>query len=392
MKMLNPNMCSAAVVALLSLPFASGSVLAQQAGQTDQSATPSPNAQQPFRSESGGVQQDDLVATVGDAEIRGSDLRTIIGMLPPQLQSQPPQMLVPLALEQLILRELILEEARSQNLADDPEVVALVENSAQTVEEDAMVQVWLDRETRGAVTEEAVQRTYETIQPRGGAAVPPLEQLRPQIEQHLRQQAAQEIRNRLRQGAEIVLYGPGGQPVSETRSGSGQEQLSGTQSSSGSADATGTTAEQSQPQKQAGVEATEKAPSAGGWVGVQIQDVTPQIARSLGYPDAKGALVAAVEPGSPAAREGIEPGSIITAVDDTRIDGARDLASAISGHGEGEQVTLTLRTGAEETRQIAVTIGNRPSRDEVGGDADQAEAARPRLGIAVASLSPGMRD
>ena len=153
---------------------------------------------------------------------------TVIGMLPPQLQSQPPQMLVPMALEQLILRELILEEARGQNLAEDPEVQALVENSAQTAEEDAMVQIWLDREMAGVVTDEAVQQVYKGAQAQGAQNLPPVEDVRPQIEQHLRQQAMQDIQMRLREGADVVFYDPTGRPMEQQGSGSN---TSGTASS-----------------------------------------------------------------------------------------------------------------------------------------------------------------
>ena len=86
-----------------------------QASQQNQSAQQGQTAQQGQQQSSGemaGMPSDGsanaLIATVGGTEIRGSDLMTVIGALPPQLRSQPPQMLVPIALEQLIMRELIL--------------------------------------------------------------------------------------------------------------------------------------------------------------------------------------------------------------------------------------------------------------------------------------------
>ena len=229
MKIENLEIRSTALAALLSLPLASGAALAQETGQTDQSTTPSQDTTQQQSSQSatdsgqtGGDQQEDtVVATVGEAEIRGSDVMTFIGMLPPQLQSQPPQMLVPMALEQLIFRELILEDARSQNLADDPEVVALVDGATVTAADDAMVQVWIDRETAGVVTDEAVQQAYDQAQSEGSQELPPLEEVRPQIEQYLRQQALQDIRTRLSEGADIVLYDPTGRPVEQQSSSGG---------------------------------------------------------------------------------------------------------------------------------------------------------------------------
>lgn len=242
MSMTNSKVNNTAIAALLSLSLASGAGFAQQSQDTDPASTDqaqdsaqqqdSPqqqSSQLPTGSEqpTADQQADAVVATVGGSEIRGSDVMTVIGMLPPQLQSQPPQMLVPMALQQLILRELIIEEARSQNLADDPEVVALVESSSQEAEEDAMVQVWLDREMENVVTDEAVQQAYEDAQAQGEQELPPLEEVRPQIEQHLQQQAMQDIQARLRQDAEIVLYDPTGRPV-EQQSG---QQDQGTQSS-----------------------------------------------------------------------------------------------------------------------------------------------------------------
>ncbi len=223
MKIANYEIRSTALAALLSLPLVSGAALAQETGQTGQSTTPAQDTTQQQSSQSatdsgqtgGDQQQDTVVATVGEPEIRGSDVMTFIGMLPPQLQSQPPQMLVPLALEQLIFRELILEEARSQNLADDPEVVALVDGATVTAADDAMVQVWIDRETADVVTDEAVQQAYDQAQSEGAQELPPIEEVRPQIEQYLRQQALQEIRTRLSEGADIVLYEPTGRPVEQ---------------------------------------------------------------------------------------------------------------------------------------------------------------------------------
>ena len=239
MKLTNSKMRSTAIAALLSLPLMGGSAFAQeQQSQDAEQQSQDTTAQQPAESSNeqaageqaaSDQQTDALVATVGEAEIRGSDVTTVIGLMPPQLQSQPPQMLVPMALEQLILRELILAEARSQNLADDPDVVALVASAGQAAQEDAMVQVWLDREMANVVTDEAVQQVYEQAQSQSQQELPPIEQLRPQIEQHLLQQAMQGIQMRLREGADVVFYDPSGQPMEQQQgdatqqSGNGQD-------------------------------------------------------------------------------------------------------------------------------------------------------------------------
>ncbi len=156
---------------------------------------------------------DALIATVGDAEIRGSDVMTAIGALPPRLRTQQPDLLVPLAVEQLVLRELILDRARQENLAEDPDVRQLVDEAAQLAEEDAMVQVWLQRELDERVTDQAVEQSYAQAQATTQQELPPLDEVRPQIEQTLRQQAIAEISNELRQGAEVTFYDASGSPV-----------------------------------------------------------------------------------------------------------------------------------------------------------------------------------
>jgi hypothetical protein len=212
-----------ALVALLGVPLAFGPASAQQSdttgseqssqsGDMNQSQTSGTSADS--GQGSGNTQTDAVVATVGDAEIRGSDLLTVIGILPSELQSQPPQMLIPIALEQLIFRELIIEQALSEGLAEDPEVAALVGNSAQTAQEDALVQVWLDRRQEAALTDEAVQQAYDDAQAQN-ESLPPLEQVRPQIEEFLRQQAVQASRMELQQGADIVLYDATGRPMEQ---------------------------------------------------------------------------------------------------------------------------------------------------------------------------------
>lgn len=223
-------MRSTAVAALLALPLSAGVAFAQQSDGAGQVRQPADQAQ--------GQEGDALLATVGDAEIRGSDVMTLIGTLPQQMQAQPAQMLVPAALEHLILRELVLEEARSENLAEDPEVIALVEGAASGAEEDAMVQVWIERELAGAVTDAEVERIYGTLQPQGNQAVPPMSELRPQIEQQLRQQAMQAIGNMLRQDATVVFYDPSGQPIQQDETQAGQDtesgaEIEGTQSTAG---------------------------------------------------------------------------------------------------------------------------------------------------------------
>src|SRR3546814_16774844 len=69
-----------------------------------------------------------------------------------------------------------------------------------------------------------------------------------------------------------------------------------------------------------------------GWLGVQIQNVTPDLAEALGLDEAAGAMVAAVTPDSPAAEAGIKTGDVILGFAGTDIADSRELARVVAQH------------------------------------------------------------
>src|SRR5262244_236288 len=86
-----------------------------------------------------------------------------------------------------------------------------------------------------------------------------------------------------------------------------------------------------------------------GWIGVQVQPVTADIAEGLGFKTSQaGALVAAPQADSPAAKAGILSGDVITAVDGKALKDARDLAKLIGGMMPGTSVKLTVWRKGEE--------------------------------------------
>jgi serine protease Do len=128
-----------------------------------------------------------------------------------------------------------------------------------------------------------------------------------------------------------------------------------------------------------------------GWIGVQIQPVTAEIAESLGLKTQAGALVADPQADGPAAKAGIESGDVITSVNGVTVKDARDLAKKIGAQTPGESVKLgVVRKGAE--RSVTVTLGTIPddqaARADRGqrqrGERDTPDSGVPQLGLSLA--------
>ena len=122
-----------------------------------------------------------------------------------------------------------------------------------------------------------------------------------------------------------------------------------------------------------------------GWLGVQVQPVTADIADSLGMKQARGAMVDNPQDGSPAAKAGVEAGDVITAVNGTSVKDSRDLARDISMMAPGSSVKLDiLRNG--DTKTLTVALGEMPNDRHATADdmSPKATAGTPHLGIRVA--------
>ncbi len=132
----------------------------------------------------------------------------------------------------------------------------------------------------------------------------------------------------------------------------------------------------------------EKGTVSRGWIGVQIQPVTPEIADSLGLKKAGGALVAEPQTNSPAEKAGIGSGDVITSVNDRPVRDARELARTIGSMAPGEQVKLNvLQKGQDKT--VTVTLGELPNAKEAKatdrGDRSSPRGNEiPRLGLSLA--------
>ncbi len=135
----------------------------------------------------------------------------------------------------------------------------------------------------------------------------------------------------------------------------------------------------------------DKGSVSRGWIGVQIQPVTPEIADSLGLKKAEGALVAEPQANGPAAKAGIESGDVITRVNGETVKDARELARTIGGFAPGTAVKIdVVHKGQDKT--VSLTLGQLPNSVEAKADTDDNSdkgatnrgSGVPKLGLTVA--------
>ncbi len=134
-----------------------------------------------------------------------------------------------------------------------------------------------------------------------------------------------------------------------------------------------------------------KGKASHGWLGVQIQDVTRELAESFGMKKPHGALVAKVIPGGPAERAGVQIGDIITEFNDQIIDHSADLPPMVGITPINDNATLKIiRQG--ENRTLHFSVGLLPDEDDKLAAAKTAnKSPANQLGITVSELTPDQR-
>ncbi len=135
----------------------------------------------------------------------------------------------------------------------------------------------------------------------------------------------------------------------------------------------------------------DKGSVSRGWIGVEIQPVTADIADSLGLKKAEGALVANPQPNGPAVKAGIESGDVITAVNGNPVKDARNLAKRIGGMAPGTSAKITILRGGSE-KSLTMTLGELPKQREArAGTNERATpgAEVPKLGLSLAPAGRG---
>jgi serine protease Do len=129
----------------------------------------------------------------------------------------------------------------------------------------------------------------------------------------------------------------------------------------------------------------DKGSVSRGWIGVQIQPVTADIADSLGMKKAEGALVAEPQANGPAAKAGIQSGDVITAVNGEPVKDARELARTIGGLAPGNAVKLNVLQKGQD-KVINLTLGQLPNTIEAKANTDQDDKGSANKGTGVPKL------
>jgi serine protease Do len=129
-----------------------------------------------------------------------------------------------------------------------------------------------------------------------------------------------------------------------------------------------------------------------GYLGVMSQKLNPEMAAALKLARPAGALVAEVEPNGPAAKAGLKPGDVVTAVNGVVVDDPRALARQVAAIHPGSAATVAVqRDGAEQTlRMTAVALPDKVA--DADADAPSEPSSGAKLGLALAPINPAARE
>jgi serine protease Do len=138
-----------------------------------------------------------------------------------------------------------------------------------------------------------------------------------------------------------------------------------------------------------------------GWLGVEIQQITPEMADALGLDKDRGALVAGVQADSPASKAGIKVGDVITAYSGKPVNSLQNLTSAVAATKVGSNATIdVIRGGKEQTLTVTIAqlkdeqqanAGSRTGKRGSSSGQSSGSAQQTALGLRLAPLNQAAR-
>ena len=123
-----------------------------------------------------------------------------------------------------------------------------------------------------------------------------------------------------------------------------------------------------------------------GWLGVSIQPLTPELAKSFGLKEAKGVLISDVIAESPAEKAGVQAGDIITEFDGKKLDGPQDLQRAVASAAPGKAMPMILWRD-KTTKTVEIRIGETPD-ENVAMKPGGGSRGKTLLGLDVRPITP----
>ncbi len=97
-----------------------------------------------------------------------------------------------------------------------------------------------------------------------------------------------------------------------------------------------------------------------GWIGVEAQEITPELAESFKLPSTRGALIAGVLKGGPAEKAGIKPGDVLTVVEGKQVASTAAMLNLVAALTPGREAALTVRRDQKDI-ELKVAVGTRPA-------------------------------
>ncbi len=146
--------------------------------------------------------------------------------------------------------------------------------------------------------------------------------------------------------------------------------------------------------RKVGLELAQKGDVSRAWLGVNLQELTPELASSFGVQRTRGALITEVAPTSPAAKAGVRPGDIVLDVQGREVKEHKDLQRYVLQYPVGEKIVLTvLRDGQQQ--KLNVVTAQRPDSNELhanrfgGGNRQRGGAKQPNSsGVDLVPMTP----
>ncbi len=140
--------------------------------------------------------------------------------------------------------------------------------------------------------------------------------------------------------------------------------------------------------KEIALQLKDKGKVTRGWIGVTIQEITPEIARSFDLKDSAGALVSSTMPGDPAEEAGIKAGDIITEFGGKAIKTSRDLPMAVAAVRPGKKTkVVVLRDGRKKT--LFIKVGTKVNKDDdIASVPEKTGSSAAKLGVVVTKITP----